>query len=217
MAKKIYAVNGSPREKGNTAQILQKFLDGAATSGAETELFHLGNFSFTGCRSCFACKLKCGASYGKCAIKDDVTEILEKLSNADGIVMGSPVYFGGASGIFRCFMERLFFPYLKYSAPASSIAPKQLKMNFVYTMNVPAEVMEQYGYRNELEKCSNFASLVFGSQNSDILYVNDTYQFDDYSKYESAMFDAGHKKRMHEELFPQDLEKAFELGKKMAL
>ena len=154
MAKKIFAVNGSPRKDGNTAQILEKVLEGAAFSGAETGVVHLGDYTFTGCRSCFACKLKGGASYGRCAVQDDITGILETLSRADAIVMGSPVYFGGTSGIFRCFMERLFFPYLKYSSPASSIAPKQLEMSFVYTMNVPEETMQEYGYRENLEKCN---------------------------------------------------------------
>lgn len=215
MAKKIYAVNGSPRENGNTAKILQSALDGAASCGAETALIHLGRYQFSGCRSCFACKLKDGKSYGKCAVNDGITAILDELSRADAIIMGSPIYFGAESGLYRCFLERLFFPYLKYSNPASSIAPKTLEMAFVYTMNVPAEVMDMYGYRDFLEKGHKFPQLVFGSREPEILYVNDTYQFDDYSRYESDMFDPEHKKAMRETLFVKDCAKAFDLGKKI--
>ena len=217
MSKKIYAVNGSPRENGNTAKILQSVLDGSASCGAETTLIHLGRYQFSGCRSCFACKLKGGASYGKCAVNDGLTAILDELKDADAIIMGSPIYFGAESGLYRCFLERLFFPFLKYSNPASSIAPKKMEMAFVYTMNVPTEVMEMYGYRDHLEKSHKFPQLVFGCENADVLYVNDTYQFDDYSRYESDMFDAEHKKSMRKNRFPQDLLAAFEMGKKLAL
>ena len=216
MSKKIYAVNGSPREKGNTAKVLQSVLEGAASTGAETTLIHLGRYQFSGCRSCFACKLKGGASYGKCAINDGITGILEELSRADAVIMGSPIYFGAESGMYRCFLERLFFPYLKYSNPASSIAPGKLEMAFVYTMNVTPEIMDMYGYREHLEKVSKFPQLVFGSREVDELYVHDTLQFDDYSRYESDMFDAEHKKLMHETVFQQDCRKAFDLGKKIA-
>lgn len=217
MKKTIFAVNGSPRENGNTALILKSYLEGAASAGAETRIIHLGRYTFSGCRSCFGCKLKGGASYGKCAINDALTPILAELSSADGIVMGSPVYFGAESGIYRCFLERLFFPYLKYSAPASSLAPRKIEMDFVSTMNVPPEIMEQNSYRTNLEKVLNFASLVFRSSSPQMLYVHDTLQFDDYSKYESAMFDAQHKLLMRETRFKDDLARAFEMGKKMAL
>ena len=61
--KKIYAVNGSPRKSGNTAVLLQKALDGAAAQGAETRLIHLTDLAYSGCKSCFGCKLKGGVSY----------------------------------------------------------------------------------------------------------------------------------------------------------
>ena len=72
-------------------------------------------------------------------------------------------------------------------------------------------------YKNYwLEKVSKFPQLVFGSREVDELYVHDTLQFDDYSRYESDMFDAEHKKLMHETVFQQDCRKAFDLGKKIA-
>ena len=217
MKKIIYAINGSPRENGNTAKILESALAGAASAGAETTLIHLGRYQFSGCRSCFACKRKGSSSYGRCAVEDGISDILREISNADGIIMGTPVYFGAESGLFRSFLERLFFPYLKYSAPASSTAPRRIAMDFVCTMNVPPQVMEQYGYRANLEKVLGFADLVFGSKDSSMLYVHDTYQFDDYAKYDSDMFDPEHKKLMRDTQFPEDCRKAFELGKKMAL
>jgi multimeric flavodoxin WrbA len=213
--KKIYAINGSPRKNGNTAKILAEALRGAESLGAETELIHLSDLTFSGCKSCFCCKLKNSPNEGKCALQDDLKPYLEKIIYSDGIIMGSPIYFSAESGLYRNFLERLFFPLLKYSNPASSLAPKQLNVSFVFTMNVPPQIMHEYGYIDYLEKTLRFPKLVFGSEKTEVLYVNDTFQFSDYSKYESSMFDPVHKAKMRDTQFPQDLKKAFQLGKNL--
>jgi multimeric flavodoxin WrbA len=69
---KILAVNGSPRKKWNTAILLNKALEGAESQGAETALIHLYDLNFKGCTSCFACKMKDGNSFGRCAVRDEV-------------------------------------------------------------------------------------------------------------------------------------------------
>ena len=143
---KIFAVNGSPRKKGNTATVLEHFLEGARSAGADTELIHLYDLQASGCRSCFACKLRGGASYGHCALKDDLSPVLAALEKADGLALGSPVYFGNVTGAMRSFQERLCFPYLVYDRRRSTIAPRRLAMACIYTMNVDAETMRQHGY-----------------------------------------------------------------------
>lgn len=213
--KKIYAINGSPRKNGNTAQILAEALKGAESMGAKTELIHLSDLNFIGCKSCFSCKLKNSPNEGRCALQDDLKPYLDKIIQSDGLIMGSPIYFSAETGLYRNFLERLFFPLLKYSNPASSLAPKKFNVSFVFTMNVPVQVMLDYGYTDYLEKTLRFPKLVFGSEKTEVLYVNDTFQFSDYSKYESSMFDSTHKAEMREKQFPQDLKKAFELGKNL--
>ena len=212
---KIFAINGSPRKDGNTAKLLKRVLEGAESAGAETSLIHLSELNFTGCLSCFKCKLLNSDGMGRCALKDDLAPILEELLNSDGVVMGSPIYFGAESGLYRNFLERFFFPLLRYTDPVGTAAPKKFDFGFVYTMNVSSEQMVQYGYRDFLEKSHRFPPFLLGSKNVYTLYANDTYQFDDYSRYESSMFDAEHKKRMRETLFASDLEKAFEMGKNL--
>ena len=86
------AFNGSPRKKWNTATLLEKALEGAASQGAETELIHLYDLNYKGCISCFACKTIGGKSYGKCAVRDDLTPIFRKVEKADAIILGSPIY-----------------------------------------------------------------------------------------------------------------------------
>ena len=213
--KKIYAVNGSPRKNGNTAQLLQKALEGAASVGAEVKLIQLADLDFRGCRSCFACKKLENPAPG-CVLKDDLAEILQELFQADGIIMGSPIYFGAETGLYRNFLERLFFPMLRYTNPPSSRAEKRIDFGFIYTMNVPENVMDEYGYNAYLQSQSQTPGLIFNSRNIYTLYACDTHQFDDYSKYECILFDAAHKAQMRNTQFVSDLAKAFEMGRKLA-
>ena len=213
--KKIFAVNGSPRKSGNTAQLLQKTLEGAASAGAEVKLIQLADLDFSGCRSCFACKKLANPSPG-CVLKDDLAETLKELLQADGIIMGSPIYFGAETGLYRNFLERLFFLMLRYTNPPSSRAEKRIDFGFIYTMNVPENVMDEYGYRTYLESTNKFPQMIFGSKNVHTLYACDTHQFDDYSKYECTLFDAAHKDEMRKTQFVSDLAKAFEMGRKLA-
>ena len=213
--KKIYAVNGSPRKNGNTAQLLQKALEGAASAGAEVKLIQLADLDFSGCRSCFACKRLENPAPG-CVLKDDLAEILKELFQSDGIIMGSPIYFGAETGLYRNFLERLFFPMLRYTNPPSSRAEKRIDFGFIYTMNVPENLMDEYGYNAYLQSQSQTPGLIFNSRNIYTLYACDTHQFDDYSKYECTLFDAGHKDKMRKTQFVSDLAKAFEMGRKLA-
>lgn len=213
--KKIYAINGSPRSNGNTALILRKALEGAAAAGAETEFIDLGKLNFSGCLSCFECKRKGSPNYGKCACRDDFSPIAEKLLYADGIIMGSPIYFGGESGLYRNALERIFFPPFCYTSPPGSVAPQPVKFAFVYTMNIPENMLAEFNYPEQLSKTHKFPQLVYQSPEPEVLYVCDTFQFSDYSRYESSMFDAEHKKLMRQTQFPKDLQAAFELGCRM--
>ena len=123
---KVMAFNGSPRKKWNTATLLEKAIEGAASKGAKTELIHLYDLNFKGCISCFACKTKGGKSYGRCAVKDDLTPVFKKIEKADAIIFGSPIYFGTVSGEMKSFLERLMFPYSEYTDPPHSLFPKKI-------------------------------------------------------------------------------------------
>lgn len=138
----VIAINGSPRKKWNTATLLENTLEGAKSQGAETELVHLYDPDCKGCTSCFACKFKDGKSYGKCAMKDGLSPVLEKIRTSDALILGSPIYFGIVTGEMGSFIERLFFPNLMYSNPPHSLAPK-LRTAFVSTMNVSEQMMKE--------------------------------------------------------------------------
>ena len=125
--------------------------------------------------------------------------------------LGSPIYFGGPTGMLRCFEERLFFPFLTYTKDWASIAPRKLATGFVYTMNVTASTMEEWGYPGRLGMMEGFAKRLFGIAPR-VLYVNNTVQFSDYSKYVCTVFDGAEKAKWREEHFPEDCLKAEEMG-----
>jgi multimeric flavodoxin WrbA len=208
---KVMAFNGSPRKKWNTATLLEKALEGAASRGAETELIHLYDLNFKGCRSCFACKTIGSKSYGRCAARDDLTPIFKRIEKeADSILMGSPVYYGTVSGEMKSFLERLMFPYMTYTDPPQSLFPKKMKTALIYTMNVTPEGMKAIGLDRHVAVNERVLKMLFGASES--LFSFDTYQFKDYSKVVAGRFDPAKKARIREEVFPQDCAKAFDLG-----
>lgn len=211
---RVIAFNGSPRKNWNTATLLNHALEGAASQGAETELIHLYDYNYKGCISCFACKLKGGKSYGRCAVNDDLKPILEKVEKADAIILGSPIYFGMTTGEMRSFLERLMFQYLVYDASYSNLFKRRIPTGFIYTMNVDQSRLEETGYVRILKGTEMAMMRIFGASES--LFALDTYQFDDYSKYETSAFNPEAKARRRKEVFPEDCRKAFEMGVRFA-
>ncbi len=211
---KIIAFNGSPRKKWNTATLLEKALEGAASQGVKTELIHLYDLNFKGCISCFACKTKGGKSYGRCAVKDDLTPVFRKIEKADAIILGSPIYFGTVSGEMKSFMERLLFPYFTYTDPPQSLFPKKMPTGFIYTMNVTEAQMQALGYAHHFDQNQFFLQVAFGAAES--LFSWDTYQFEDYTKVVADRFDPEKKAARRREVFPEDCAKAFAMGARFA-
>ena len=213
---KALFVNGGPRKKNNTALILESAMKGAQDAGAEVEMVHLYDLDFKGCKSCFACQLKNAKTDGVCAIKDDLRPVLEKAREADVIVIGSPVYFSYPTGEVRSFLERLNFPNYTYDYDEQGnrkrpIIPKRTAM--IFTMNVPESGLEQWKYPTLLGTCADTLRFNFG--HSEVLYVCDTYQFNDYSRYAMSMFKEEDKRKHRDEHFPIDLKNAYELGKRL--
>jgi multimeric flavodoxin WrbA len=212
---KVIAINGSPRKGWNTATLLNRALEGAASLGAETELINLYDLDYKGCMSCFACKFKEGRSYGRCSIKDDLAPVFKKIEEADAIVMGSPIYFGQVSGEMRSFLERLLFQYLVYDGKGTTLFKKKIKTGFIYTMNVSENILKNIGYEQNFKGMEKTLERFFGASES--LIATDTYQFDDYSKYVTTGINAEAKAKRHQEEFPGDCTKAFEMGVRFAM
>jgi multimeric flavodoxin WrbA len=207
---KIMAFNGSPRKKWNTATLLKKALEGASSLGAETKLINLYDLNFKGCISCFACKTKDGKSYGRCAVKDDLTPLLKEILDVQCIILGSPFYFGTVTGQMRSFMERLFFPFYSYTDPPESLFSRIIPTGFIYTLGATEEMAKELGFDHHIRLNEMFLERIFGVSESLCSY--DTYQFEDYSKMFAPRFDPEKKARRRREVFPVDCDSAFEMG-----
>ena len=101
---KVLLINGSPDSKGCIATAMGLVTEVLQAEGIETELIHIGNKDIRGCIACRRCK-----QTGKCVFNDLVNDVSPKLAEADGIVVGSPVYFGTPNGTVLSFMQRLFY------------------------------------------------------------------------------------------------------------
>jgi multimeric flavodoxin WrbA len=211
--KTVIAFNGGPRKKMNTASLLQRALDGAASVGAKTRLVHLYSLRYKGCISCYQCKTLKGESLGKCAVKDDLRPILESVEQADAALFGSPIYFGNITGEMRSFLERLLYPYHSYSEDRTSLFKKRIRTGFIYTMGVTEERMKKLHYEQNLQGMESFIAHDLGDIRT--LTVCDTLHTDDYSIMDASAFDIETKRKRHEEIFPLELQKAFELGKSL--
>lgn len=101
---KVLVVNGSPHPDGCTARALSEVVKVLEKSGIETELINVAVKPVRGCIACQYCK-----KHGKCVFNDIVNETAPKLAEADGLLIGSPVYYANANGQLRAFLDRLFY------------------------------------------------------------------------------------------------------------
>lgn len=101
---KVLLINGSPHADGTTFAALREAEGILNEEGIETEILHIGTAGVRGCSVCLGCK-----NGGGCVIKDAVNTAAEKLKEADGIIVGSPVYYASPNGSLIAFMDRLFF------------------------------------------------------------------------------------------------------------
>lgn len=101
---KVLMLNGSPHVRGNTALALAEMGKIFAENGIETEIIQVGSKSIRGCMACGYC-----SEHGKCVMNDLVNEVADKLRDADGLVVASPVYYGSANSTLTAFLDRLFY------------------------------------------------------------------------------------------------------------
>ena len=101
---KILFINASPHEFGCTYTALKEMIDTFDKLGVEHELLYLGKKPMQGCTDCGYC-----AKHGRCVFDDAVNQVLDKLDEYDGIVAGTPVYYGGPNGILCAFLDRFMF------------------------------------------------------------------------------------------------------------
>lgn len=210
MSKKIIAVNAGPRKGWNTDTLITEAAKGAESAGAVVERFDLFKLErYTGCISCFGCKKE--KFKGHCICRDGLTPVLDAIRESDGLIIGSPNYLGELTASFRALYERLIFQYLTYNMQTPNCNDRKIPVLLFMTSNAPEGAYNGLlgNYRQVL---SNFVGP------TEVFVSGDTLQLKDYSKtdWTWSMFDPAAKQTRHDEVFPEECRKAFELGKQLA-
>ena len=206
----ILAICGAANKTRNTATMLKSAFDGAmSVPGATGEIVYLYDLNFKGCVGCHSCKLIDESKFARCAMRDDLTPVLEKAIDADVLLIGSPMYFSDVTGETRSFLERYYFPGITYNKDRTPTYPKRTKVGWVFTMNAPGEFYTEF-----FKGVVGTSDRIIGDSEHVIAYH--TKQFEDYSKYHATMFDVDMVTKRHAEQFPKDCEAAFEMGKRLA-
>lgn len=126
---KVVAFNGSPNKEGNTYHAIKLVADELEKEGIEIEVVHIGNKKIRGCMACNKCRVNMDE---KCIFEDDVVnEMVQKLKEADGIILGSPVHYTDMAGTMKSFLDRLFYVsgangnFLKHKVGVSVVAVRR--------------------------------------------------------------------------------------------
>jgi multimeric flavodoxin WrbA len=201
---KITVINGSPRKKWNTSQVLNQFMDGMRSTDSSLEIkeIHVYDYNYTGCRSCFACQMKRFEGQPKeCRITDDIHNLLVEARQSNAIVLGSPIYYLDVTAQVKAFLERLMYP---------GYDGKPMPAAFLYTMNAP-EFMYDIAVKHSVEIISSYWKMNFGATPR-IINFYDTWQRDKEELYLPNGQPAEAKKIRHDEIWQSELERAFNEG-----
>ena len=206
MGKKIVVVNAGPRKGWNTDTLITEASKGAESAGAEIERFDLFRMEkYTGCISCFGCKKE--KFKGHCICKDALTPVLDAIRESDGLIIGSPNYLSEMTASFRALYERLIFQSLTYNTDTPCCNQRRVPVLLIMTSNAPDTL-----YLPMLDNYRQTLNTFVGP--TDYLVSGETLQLKDFSKtdWPWTVYDPEERKKRHDEVFPQECRKAYEMG-----
>ena len=208
MSKKIIAVNAGPRKGWNTDTLVDEAIKGAKSEGAEVKKYDLFKLDkYTGCISCFACKKE--QFKGHCIMNDGLTEVLDDIRQADGLIMGSPNYLSEMTASFRALYERLIFQNLTYNADVPSCNENPIPVLLIMTSNA-----EDTAYLPLLKNYQSALNAFVGP--TEIFACGNTLQLEDYSKTDWPWyFNEEQKHKKKKKVFPKEKQEVYQKGKEL--
>ena len=204
MGKSLVAVNAGSRVKWNTDTLINEAIKGAESQGATVQKFDLFRLEkYTGCISCFGCKKE--KYKGHCICRDGLTPVLDAIRESDGLIIGSPNYLGELTASFRALYERLIFQNLTYNLETPCCNEHPVPVLLMMTSNAPDTM-----YLDMMQNYQRTLSRFVGP--TEMFISGDTLQLKDYNKtdWQWTMFNPEAKQKRHDEVFPQECQKAFE-------
>lgn len=158
MNKKVLILSGSPRKNGNSDILCDEFMKGATESGNEVEKIRVAEKKIGFCHACYACK-----GTGVCAIKDDMAEVLQKMIDADVIVLASPVYFYSIDAQLKALIDRTVARWLEVK-----------NKEFYYI--VTAADGENVSAKTTIDCFRGYADCVDGAREMGVIYGMGVYE-----------------------------------------
>ena len=158
MSKKVLILSGSPRKNGNSDLLCDEFMKGAIEAGHQVEKIRVADKNIGYCRACYGCK-----GTGVCVIKDDMTEVLQKMIDADVLVLASPVYFYSIDAQLKTVIDRSVARWLE-------VKDKE----FYYIMT--AADGEQASMETTLACFRGYADCVEGAKEMGVIYGAGVYE-----------------------------------------
>ena len=162
---KVIAFNGSPKANGNTYVSINAVAEELKKEGIDVEIINVGNKNITGCKACGGC-----SKTGKCVINDGVNEMIEKMKEADGIILGSPVYYAGLNGTMKAFLDRAFMlvgangAFLRHKVGVSVAVARRAG-----TIQAVDEMNKFLSFYEMIIPTANYWDVAFGGAPGDVL------------------------------------------------
>lgn len=157
---KVLLINGSPHRNGCTFTALTEVANELNKQEVETEIFQLGTESLHGCTGCGAC-----GKLGKCVFDDVVNEAAQKLSESDGLIVGSPVHYASPAGVLISFMDRLFYSCKKVAFKPAAAVVSARRAGTTASLDV---ITKYFSISQMPIVSSSYWTMVHGSTSSDV-------------------------------------------------
>lgn len=164
---KVVAFNGSPRGNGNTHTAIELVTENMVKAGVEVEIVHVGNKLIRGCLACNQCARNRDE---RCVIDDEVNEWIQKMKEADGILIGSPVHYSAIAGTMKSFLDRAFYvsgnngSLLRHKVGAAVVAVR--RSGGMPTLN---QLNNFLNYSEMMMPTSNYWHVIHGTKPGDAL------------------------------------------------
>ncbi|MFA5820213.1 MAG: flavodoxin family protein [Bacteroidales bacterium] len=172
---KVVAINGSPKKEGNTYHAIKLITEQLEKQNIEIEIIHIGNKVIRGCMGCGQCAKK---KDEKCIYSnDEVNECIQKMKIADGIILGSPVYFSGITGTMKSFLDRAFYvagsndSLFRHKVGVSVIADRRAGAVVAFS-----QLNNYINYAEMFMPSSNYWNVTFGTMPGEVLQDNEGVQ-----------------------------------------
>lgn len=162
---KVILISGSPRLKGNTRLVMERCKEEIENGGLEAEVITLAGKDIKGCIGCYKCK-----ELGKCALNDGVNDIIDKIREAQGLIVGAPVYFGTARGDVMNLLQRVGMVSKKTDQFLSWMVGGPIAIARRGGVSATYQELLMFFFINEMiVPGSNYWNIVFGHDQGDAL------------------------------------------------